>query len=78
MGIPVVCARLPGIEEHFDPESVAFFEPDDSEGLAHQVTRLLNDPVAAELQAARATKALEALRWETVAPRYLAALQPTP
>jgi glycosyltransferase involved in cell wall biosynthesis len=78
MGIPVVCARLPGIEEHFDPESVAFFEPDDSEGLAHQVNRLLNDPVAAELQAARATKALEALRWETVAPRYLAALQPTP
>jgi glycosyltransferase involved in cell wall biosynthesis len=77
MGIPVVCARLPGIEEHFDPESVAYFEPGDSEGLARQVDRLLNDPVAAERQAARATKALEALRWETVAPRYLAALQPT-
>ncbi|HVS05600.1 MAG TPA: glycosyltransferase [Candidatus Dormibacteraeota bacterium] len=76
MGIPVVCARLPGIEEHFDPESVAFFTPGDCEGLARQVDRLLNDPVAAERQAARASQALESLRWETVAPRYLAALHP--
>jgi glycosyltransferase involved in cell wall biosynthesis len=77
MGIPVVCARLPGIEEHFDDESVAFFVPGDSEGMARQIDRLLNEPSAAERQAARATQALEALRWETVAPRYLAALHPT-
>ena len=77
MGIPVVCARLPGIEEHFDPESVAYFTPGDSVGLAREVDRLLNDPVAAERQAARASQALESLRWENVAPRYLAALQPT-
>jgi glycosyltransferase involved in cell wall biosynthesis len=77
IGIPVVCARLPGIEEHFDAESLAFFTPGDSEGMAQQIDRLLKDPVAAQRQAARATQALESLRWETVAPRYLAALQPT-
>jgi glycosyltransferase involved in cell wall biosynthesis len=76
MGIPTVCARLPGIQEHFDDQSLALYTPGDSDGLARQVDRLLGDPAAAERQAAHALQALESLRWETVAPRYLAALSP--
>ena len=74
IGIPVVCARLPGIAEHFDEKALAFFTPGDSEELARRVDALLRDPVGAQQQAAQASQEMEAIRWETVAPRYLAAL----
>lgn len=76
IGIPVVCSRLPGIEEHFPPKSLAYFAPGDSAALAAEVDCLLRHPVESREQAARAQLALESLRWETVAPSYLAALAP--
>jgi len=74
VGIPIVCSRLPAIEEHFPPDTLAYFEPGDSRGLATQVRRLLADPAAARDQAARAKEAMRSLSWDTVAGRYLAAL----
>ena len=76
IGIPVVCSRLPGIEEHFPADTLAYFTAGDASALAAKVDHLLRHPVDAREQAARALVALESLRWETVAPRYLAALAP--
>ena len=76
IGIPVVCSRLPGIEEGFPPEALAYFPQGDAPALASQVDRLLGDPEGAKAQAARARDALSRIAWETVAPQYLAALAP--
>jgi glycosyltransferase involved in cell wall biosynthesis len=74
IGVPVACARLPGIEEHFPEDALAYFAPGDPHDLARQVERLLRDPEGAQRQAERALVALEGIRWEAVSPRYLAAL----
>jgi glycosyltransferase involved in cell wall biosynthesis len=74
IGVPVACARLPGIEEHFPEDTLAYFAPGDPHDLARQVERLLRDPEGAQRQAERALVALEGIRWEAVSPRYLAAL----
>jgi glycosyltransferase involved in cell wall biosynthesis len=74
LGIPAACARLPGIEEHFPEDALAYFAPGDPQDLARQIDRLLRDPEGAQRQAERALEALERIRWEAVSPRYLAAL----
>jgi glycosyltransferase involved in cell wall biosynthesis len=74
LGIPAVCARLPGIEEHFPEDALAYFTPGREDELARQVDRLLRDPLGARAQAERARQALQSIRWEIVSPRYLAAL----
>lgn len=74
LGIPVVCSRLPAIEEHFPEDSLAYFDPGDPAGLAAQVRRLLDDPSAAKQQASLARAAMEGLAWESVSSRYYDAL----
>ena len=74
LGVPVACARLPAIAEHFPPEAVAYFEPGDADGLAQQVDALLRDPEWSWRQAQAAREAALDLSWERVGPRYLAAL----
>jgi glycosyltransferase involved in cell wall biosynthesis len=74
IGIPVVCSRLPGIEEGFPPDTLAYFPQGDAQALAAQVDRLLRDGEGAKAQSARAQEALRRIAWETVAPQYLAAL----
>jgi len=74
LGIPVVCSRLPAIEEHFPENCLAYFEPGDADGLAAQVQRLLADPSAARRQAGLARAAMEGLAWESVSSRYRDAL----
>jgi glycosyltransferase involved in cell wall biosynthesis len=69
--IPMVCSRLPSIEEHFPPDAVAYFEPGDAVGLAAQLARLLGDPASAREQARRARVAMTELSWESAATRYL-------
>jgi glycosyltransferase involved in cell wall biosynthesis len=76
IGIPVVCSRLPGIEEGFPPDTLAYFSQGDAQALAAQVDRLLRDPEGARAQAARASDALQRIAWETIAPQYLSALAP--
>lgn len=72
--IPVACAALPTIAQHFPDGSLAYFAAGDGRDLARQVDRLLADPGQARAQARRAKEAMRALAWETVAPRYMAAL----
>ena len=77
LGVPTVCSRLPSIEEHFPPDSLAYFEPGDPAGLAVQVRRLLRNPRAAEHQALRAREAMADLDWASASRRYLRALRMT-
>jgi glycosyltransferase involved in cell wall biosynthesis len=76
IGIPVICSRLPGIEEAFPPDALAYFQQGDAKALAAQVDRLLRDPVAAKAQSGQAREALQRIAWETVAHQYTAALAP--
>jgi glycosyltransferase involved in cell wall biosynthesis len=72
--IPLVCSRLPGIQDHLPPDAVAYFEPGDAGGLAAQVHRLLTNPEVARQQAARAKVVMADLAWEHASRRYLEAL----
>ncbi len=78
-GLPVVCAGTPAIREYFPADSLAYFTPGDSSGLAAQADRLLRDPGHGREQARRAQAILASkLSWETVSNRYLAALGISP
>jgi glycosyltransferase involved in cell wall biosynthesis len=72
--VPVVCANLPTIAYHFPADSLGYFDPGDASGLAAQADRLLRDPKEARRQAERAKLAMRTLSWDTLAPRYMAAL----
>ena len=72
--VPVACARLPTIAQHFPTSSLGYFRPGDARGLAEQIDRLLAHPDEARAQAARAKDAMRALAWDAVAPGYMAAL----
>lgn len=43
LGIPVIAARTPSIDAYFDETMVAFFAPEDVEGLANCILSLYND-----------------------------------
>jgi glycosyltransferase involved in cell wall biosynthesis len=72
--VPVASALLPTIADHFPAGTLAYFEPGDAAGLARQIDRLLSDRGQAEAQARRAKVAMRSFRWDTLAPRYMAAL----
>jgi glycosyltransferase involved in cell wall biosynthesis len=72
--VAVVCARLPTIAHNFPADSVAYFEPGDSAGLAAQADRLLRNRGEAAGQARRAKLAMRAMSWSALAPQYMAAL----
>jgi glycosyltransferase involved in cell wall biosynthesis len=70
-GVPVACARLAAIADHFPPDTLAYFTPGDAVELAVAVDRLLGDPAGARCQADRAREAARQLSWENVAGGYL-------
>ena len=72
--VPVACADLPTIAQHFPAHSLAYFTPGDAAQLARQIDHLLSHPSEAREQARRAKQAMRALAWESVSPRYMAAL----
>lgn len=72
--IPVVCARLPTIADHFPPDSLAYFDPSDATGLADQADNLLRHRKEAAQQARRAKLVMRDFSWAVLAPRYMAAL----
>src|ERR1700687_859020 len=74
LGVPAVCSRLPSIEEHFPPDSLAYFAPGDAAGLAAQLRHLLGDPPAGRQQALRAREAIADLEWASASRSYLRAL----
>jgi glycosyltransferase involved in cell wall biosynthesis len=73
-GVPVACARLPTIAGHFPPDSLAYFDPGDVEGLADRADNLLRHHSEAAQQARRAKLVMRDFSWDVLAPRYMAAL----
>lgn len=72
--VPVACADLATIRQHFPTDSLAYFDPGDASALARQIDRLLSDRREAREQAGRAKSAVQSLAWDVMAPRYMAAL----
>jgi glycosyltransferase involved in cell wall biosynthesis len=76
LGVPVVCADLPTMVEHFTEDEVLFFRAGDSQSLADALREVARDPVAA---AARAQAALaryrETYSWAANATRYARVLE---
>jgi glycosyltransferase involved in cell wall biosynthesis len=71
LGVPVVCADLPTLREHFTGEELTFFQAGNAEGLASALQSVALDGEAA---AARATAALKRYRrdyaWPAQSERY--------
>lgn len=72
--VPVACAFLPTIAQHFPPDSLAYFPAGDPAGLAEQIDRLLHHRREALEQTRRAKVAMKGFSWEALAPKYFAAL----
>jgi glycosyltransferase involved in cell wall biosynthesis len=74
LGVPVVSADLPTIQEYFSAEEIQFFEAGSSDSLAEALLAVLRDPDGAAARAERARRRYEAYRWDVNARRYLAIL----
>ncbi len=76
LSIPVVCADLPTIREHFSDDEVLFFTAGDAVSLARALEAVASDPAAA---AARAARALARYRkeytWATSGEEYVGVLK---
>ena len=72
MGLPVVCARLPVIEQHFSERELWYFEPGSPEALGAAVRSLLAAPDEAAKRASRASRRLADFAWRGQQERYLA------
>ena len=70
LGIPVVTADLPAVQEHFSEDEVMFFEAGDPVALRDALMTTLADPDAASARARRALKRYGAYRWSVSAARY--------
>jgi glycosyltransferase involved in cell wall biosynthesis len=75
LGIPVVCADLPTIREHFNDNEVLYFTPGDPEALAEALRRVARDGAAASARATAARQRYEReYSWSRNARRYAEAL----
>ena len=75
LGIPVVCADLPTIREHFDDEEVRFFRAGDASSLAEAIAAVAADRPAAQARAEQAlARYRRDYRWQANAARYAGVL----
>jgi glycosyltransferase involved in cell wall biosynthesis len=74
LGIPVVCADLPTLREHFSDDEVQFFEAGDPGALAAALRAVARNPGAACTRAASALQRYDKYRWPVSAARYAAVL----
>lgn len=64
LGIPMVLARWPALEDHFPEDCVSYFTPGDADNLARCVLSLYHDPEGARARTERASKLYErSYRW---------------
>jgi glycosyltransferase involved in cell wall biosynthesis len=75
LGIPVVCADLPTLREHFSAEEVLFFRAGDADSLAEALLAVARKPEAAAERAERARQRYEDYRWPVQAARYTSVLE---
>jgi glycosyltransferase involved in cell wall biosynthesis len=68
--IPVVCADLPTIREHFDESELLFFRSGDADALTAALLEIRREPEAAALRASAALRRYQRYRWARHASRY--------
>ncbi len=74
LGVPVIAAALPTIQEYFSDDEVQFFEPGSARSLAEALLAVAGDPEGAESRAERARGRYGSYRWELNARAYVAIL----
>jgi glycosyltransferase involved in cell wall biosynthesis len=74
LGVPVISAALPTIQEYFSDEEIAFFEPGSADSLAGALLAVARDPEGAESRAERARRRYAGYRWGVNAQAYVAIL----
>jgi glycosyltransferase involved in cell wall biosynthesis len=72
LGVPVAASRTRALAEAVPEDAAAWYEAGDAAGLADAVLRVLDDPGAADRQAARAREATQRYVWSRHGPRYAA------
>jgi len=75
LGVPVISAALPTIQEYFTDDEVQFFEPGSIASLADALLKVARDPEEADTRAQRARSRYNSYRWETNARVYIAILE---
>jgi glycosyltransferase involved in cell wall biosynthesis len=75
LGIPVVCADLPTLREHFSDDEVLFFRAGDPGALAAALRAVARDRRAAAGRATAAQRRYNEYRWPLNATRYAAVLK---
>jgi glycosyltransferase involved in cell wall biosynthesis len=74
LGVPVVSAALPTIQEYFSDDEVLFFEPGSADSLADALLAVAHDPEGAQSRAERARRRYGSYRWDVSAQAYVAIL----
>jgi glycosyltransferase involved in cell wall biosynthesis len=74
LGVPVVSAALPTIQEYFSHDEVLFFEPGSADSLADALLAVSHDPESADSRAERARRRYGSYRWDVSARKYVAIL----
>jgi glycosyltransferase involved in cell wall biosynthesis len=78
LGVPVVCADLPTLREHFSDEEILFYRAGDAQALAAALVTVAGDQAGATARAAAARRRYQAYRWPISAERYALVLAGAP
>lgn len=71
VGLPVICADLPGIRQYFGDHHVLFHVPDDAANLAQRMLQLLDDPDLRKVLADGLRQRCGELSWDRSRTEYL-------
>jgi glycosyltransferase involved in cell wall biosynthesis len=71
LGVPVIAAALPTIQEYFSDDEVQFFEPGSARSLADALLTVAGEPERAESRAERARRRYSSYRWDLNAQAYV-------
>jgi glycosyltransferase involved in cell wall biosynthesis len=75
LGVPVISAALPTIQDYFSEDEVQFFELGSVASLADALLEVARDPEGAESRAQQARYRYDSYRWESNAQAYVAILE---
>lgn len=74
LGVPVISAALPTIQEYFSGDEILFFEPGSADSLADALLAVARDPEGADSRAEQARRRYGSYRWDVNARAYIAIL----
>jgi glycosyltransferase involved in cell wall biosynthesis len=75
MKTPAVATRLRSTSEYFTDDAISFFESRNEDSLASKILKLYMNPHRRFLQAERAFRQYQAIRWPVMEKRYIALIE---